>query len=155
MHNWTNKSNGQKVWKIFLKKTSTLFAFHLSNYAILDFNLQLVDEHREPRPDLRGIIERSAAKMPFQSYFTLLFDILFRHFRFLRKFSILPYFSSIFSHISQNFLPYFSVPSFRLTELQIRLGLAAAEKIPLKREERVASLGLFLESATTYAEQIC
>ena len=137
----------------FFKKTSTLFAFHLSNYAILDFNLQLVDEHREPRPDLRGIIERSAAKMPFQSYFTLLFDILFRHFRFLRKFSILPYFSSIFSHISQ--FPVSIFPSSRLTELQIRLGLAAAEKIPLKREERVASLGLFLESATTYAEQIC
>ena len=55
----------------------------------------------------------------------------------------------------QHFLPYFPVSSSRLTELQIRLGLAAAEKIPLKREERVASLGLFLESATTYAEQIC
>ena len=118
----------------FLKKTSTLFAFHLSNYAILDFNLQLVDEHREPRPDLRGIIERSAAKMPFQSYFTLLFDILFRHFRFLRKFSILPYFSSIFSHISQ--FPVSIFPSSRLTELQIRLGLAAAEKIlTQKRKE--------------------
>ena len=101
----------------FFKKTSTLFAFHLSNYAILDFNLQLVDEHREPRPDLRGIIERSAAKMPFQSYFPLLFDILFRHFRFLRKFSILPYFSSIFSHISPTFSPIFLSSQFQINRV--------------------------------------
>ena len=39
LHNWTNER--QKVWKSFLKKSSTLFAhcFYLSNYAFLDFNL--------------------------------------------------------------------------------------------------------------------